>query len=185
MKKVKLLLAATVLSTIFFASCEKTDSLTVDSVAGKYVGTLSSDSGLKNTDGIASGEFDATVDVTDTGDGQIEVHCYGGDIDTTFMLNYYGNGDSTMVCLDGDAFEQMYGHIMGDDHGSTGNMGQGGMMGSTGNMGGQMNWGDHMSGEHQEGDEHFGGFDMTNNTFDYTMQTGTGDLRFQGAKTDM
>ncbi len=184
MKKVRLFLVMSVSALVFFTACEKSDPITVesaDAVVGTYIGTLSLETGLKSTNGAN----DATVDVTETTDGQLEIHCYGGDIDTTFMLNYYENGDSTMVCLNGDAFEEMYGHMMGDGQNGDGTMGQGGMMGSTGNMDSQMSWGDHMNSEHQANDEHFGGFDMTNDTFDYTMQTGNGDLRFQGTKTNL
>ncbi len=188
MKKMRLFLVMSVLTLVVFSSCEKADQLTLDTQAilGTYKGTISPETGLKSTN---DGSFDATMDVSDAGDGKIEVHCYGGDIDTTFMLNYYENGDSTMVCLDGDAFEEMYGHMMGDgDHdnmGDSSNMGgnMGNMGSNMGNMGG-MDWSSHMSQEHQQGDEHFGGFDMTNSTFDYTMRTDEGDLRFQGKKTE-
>ncbi|MCF6241007.1 MAG: hypothetical protein L3J74_06650 [Bacteroidales bacterium] len=175
MKKVRLFLVMSILTLVVFSSCEKTEQLSLDTQAilGTYKGTLTPETGLKSTN---DGSFDGTMDVTDAGNGQIEVHCYGGDIDTTFMLDYYPNGDSTMVCLTGDAFEQMYGHMKE-------NMNNGGMMGSSDMMGGQ-SWTDHMNSEHQEGDEHFGGFDMTNMTFDYTMQTGNGDIRFQGKKTE-
>ncbi len=177
MKKMKLILGLTVAALLTFASCEKSETLSVKSVAGTYKGTLISQTGLKST---ADGSFDATMDVSDAGNGQIEVHCYGGDIDTTFMLDYYLNGDSTMVCFTGEAFEEMYGHMKEN---MDNNMGTGSMMGSGDMMSGQ-SWMDHMSSEHEAGDEHFGGFDMTNNSFDYIMQTGTEELRFQGKKTE-
>ena len=120
----------------------------------------------------------ATSEVTKTGDGEIEVHCYGDELDTTFMLNYYSNNDSVMVCLTGNAFEEMYEHMMGQGH-----MG-GGMMGDISD--GETPWQHHLNDEHQPGDEHFGGFDMINNTFGYRFQMTDGDnqylLNFKGTK---
>ena len=47
---------------------------------------------------------------------EIEVHCFGKEIDTTFMLDYYEHNDSVMVCLTGSDFEFMYGHMLGEGH---------------------------------------------------------------------
>ncbi len=173
MKKVRLFLVMSILTLVVFSSCEKTElQLDTQAILGTYKGTITPEPGLKST---TDGSFDGTMDVSDAGNGQIEVHCYGGDIDTTFMLDYYPDGDSTKVCLTGDAFEEMYGHMKE-------NMNSGNMMG--GNMMDGQSWTDHMNSEHQQGDEHFGGFDMTNGTFDYTMLTETERLRFQGKKVE-
>jgi hypothetical protein len=37
-------------------------------------------------------------------------------MDTTFMLNYYENHDSVMVCMTDSDFEHEYGHMMGAGH---------------------------------------------------------------------
>lgn len=178
MKKVRLFLVMSILTLVVFSSCEKTElQLDTQAILGTYKGTITPETNLKSS---TDGSFDGTMDISDAGNGQIEVHCYGGDIDTTFMLDYYPNGDSTMVCLTGDAFEEMYGHSMGQE-----NMGENmGNMGNMENMSDMMDWSTHMSTEHQEGDEHFGGFDMTKGTFDYTMLTETERLRFQGKKVE-
>ena len=74
-------------------------------------------------------------------------------MDTTFVLNHYEHNDSVMVCLNGEAFEEMYGHMMGHG-GNMGNGNSGGMMGGMNN--GSSEWMNHMNNEHEEGDEHFG-----------------------------
>ena len=161
-----------------FTACKKTDQPMDNSIEGTYVGTLTTE-GLKSTVGAIPGSISATTDVTKTGDREIEIHCYSDELDTTFMLDYFDDNDSIMVCLTGDAFEEMYGHMMGDDH-----IG-GGMMG--GNNDGETEWQQHLNEEHQPGDEHFGGFDMTNHTFGYRFQVMNGDnpylLDFLGLKS--
>jgi len=172
----KLLVAIALITGI--ASCEKSEETPLDNtIEGTYTGTLTSE-GLKSAAGVIAGSTSATADVTKTGDGEIEVHCYSDELDTIFMLDYFDNHDSVMVCLTGDAFEEMYGHMMGEGH-----MG-GGMMGDINN--GETEWQHHMDDEHQSGDEHFGGFDMSNHTFGYRFQmtdeNSTYMLDFQGSK---
>ena len=174
---IKLLIAGVLIVT-GFAACNKSENPIPDnSIEGRYVGTLTTD-GLKSANGIMPGSTSATADVTQTGDGVIQVHCYSDELDTTFMLDYFDNHDSVMVCLTGDAFQEMYGHMMGDGY-----MG-GGMMGNSND--GETPWQHHLNDEHQPGDEHFGGFDMTNHTFGYRFQMMSGGnqymLDFQGTK---
>ncbi|MCY1721084.1 hypothetical protein OU798_12070 [Prolixibacteraceae bacterium Z1-6] len=175
--KAKLFLVVAVI--IGLAACNKTEEPIDNSIEGTYVGTLTVN-GLKSASETMQGSTSATADVTKTGDGQIEVHCYNDDIDTTFMLNYFDNHDSIMVCLNGDDFEHMYGHMYGQGH-----MG-GGMMGDITN--GETEWQHHMDDEHKDGDEHFGGFDPMNHTFGYRFRMFEGDtsymLNFQGSKSN-
>ena len=63
-----------------------------------------------------------TAEVKMMGDNQIEVHCFGEVLDTTFMLDYYEHNDSVMVCLTGSDFSNMYGHGLGEGHMSGGMM---------------------------------------------------------------
>ena len=181
MKKAKLVLAVAASLLVFLSACEKTNDLTIKSVEGKYVGTLTTEDGLKSNSGNIEGVNDATFDVTDMGNGQIEVHCYSEELDTTFMLNYFNHDDSVMVCLEGEAFEEMYGHMMtgtGSMMGSSGGMiSGGGMMGN-----GQTDWMNHMDSNHEDNDEHFGGFDMMNNTFNYTIKGEHKDYHFEGKR---
>ena len=124
--KIKIdLLIVSVIIILGFTSCDKSEkTVTNNSIEGTYVGTLTNE-GLKSANGIIPGNTSATADVTKTGDREIEVHCFSDELDTTFMLDYYENNDSMMVCLTGDNFEEMYGHMMGENH-----MG-GGMMGNS------------------------------------------------------
>lgn len=179
------------LAIFALASCNKTDDFSVNTIEGRYVGTITETGSLKSASGNV---YSATADVSKLKEGEIQVHCFGGDIDTTFMLNYFENHDSVMVCLEGDDFDEMYGHMN-----SGGMMGgtNGGMMGgtntgtNTGMMGGTQGnhqsqngteWQNHMSSLHQAGDEHFGGFDMMGKSFGYTFKMPNGDMTFQGTK---
>ncbi len=179
MKKKIILLFASALIVAGFTACNKSEEALPDnSIEGTYAGTLTTD-GLKSANGIMPGSTSATADVTQTGDGEVQVHCYSDELDTTFMLDYFDDHDSVMVCLTGEAFEEMYGHMMGEGHM------MGGMMGDISE--GETEWQHHMYDEHQPGDEHFGGFDMANHTFGYHFQMMDGNdpymLDFQGTKT--
>jgi hypothetical protein len=174
MRKIKGISILAVITLVVLAACEKTDELSVNSIVGTYVGTLTSGNDLKSQSVEGHGDDDATAEVTKTSDGKIKVHCYSSELDTTFMLDYYEHNDSIKVCLNGDDFENMYGHMMGQDHMS------GGMMGDMNN--GETEWMHHMNDEHDEGDEHFGGFDMMRHSFSYTFKMNDGDYHFQGTK---
>ena len=174
-KNVNILLVIALLAG--FMACNKTEDTPIDdSIEGTYTGTLTPD--LKSAQGTIPGSSDATAVITKSGNELIEVHCFTEEMDTTFMLNYYENNDSVMVCLTGDAFGEMYGHMLGQGH-------MGGMMGDIGS--GETEWQHHMSDEHQPGDEHFGGFDRMNHSFGYTFDMMEGSdhysVHFEGTKT--
>ena len=177
--KRRVILAGAILAVavIGFTSCEKAEDLNVNDIEGVYVGTFSVSSSLKSTLD-ASESHHGTAEISLMNDTLMEVHCFGVDIDTTFMLGYYEHNDSILVCLTGDDFENMYGHMLGEGH-----MG-GGMMGDSQN--GESQWAHHMHDEHNAGDEHFGGFDMHEMTFTYSFimmdESSPYYLRFHGVK---
>ncbi|MDE5417571.1 hypothetical protein L3049_06080 [Labilibaculum sp. DW002] len=129
MKNLKLVLSLAVMASLGFTSCEDSNISPSNSIEGTYVGTLTIKDGLKST---SNNTFDASQDgtavVSDLGNGQVEIHCFGSELDTTFIMNYYENNDSIMLCHDDAAFEEMYGHMMGSNGGM---MGSGAMMGGT------------------------------------------------------
>ena len=177
-KRVMLAGAILAVAVMGFTSCEKAEDLNVNDIEGVYEGTFSASSSLKMASLDASESHHGTAEVSLMGDNQIEVHCFGEEIDTTFMLDYYEHNDSIMVCLTGDDFEHMYGHMLGEGH-----MG-GGMMGDIQN--GETQWAHHMNDEHMNADEHFGGFDMHEMTFTYSFKMMSESspyyLRFHGIK---
>jgi len=179
MKK-RMIVVGAVLAVVVigFTSCEKAGDLNVIDIEGIYDGNFSVSSSLKAAS-LDGGEGDhGSAVVSMMGNNQIEVHCFGEEIDTTFMLDYYEHNDSVMVCLTGGDFENMYGHMLGEGH-----MG-GGMMNDIQN--GETQWRHHMNDEHEDGDEHFGGFDMHKMTFTYSFkmmdETSTYYLQFHGVK---
>ena len=171
----KVLLLAFVV-TFVFSACQKDGQTVNQSVEGTYVGSYTTTNTLKSAQVDANINKTATAVVKKLKDEQIEVHCFGDELDSTFILNMYNNGDSVMICLNGKSFQDEYGHMMGQ-----GSMGGGNMMGNN-----STEWGKHMNGEHKVGDEHFGGFNMQNGTFGYSFKmmagTSTYYLKFQGAK---
>lgn len=179
-KKRSMIMAGLALAVVLmgFTSCEKSDDLAIDEIEGTYKGAFSVSSLLKSAPSGGLDEDHGTAEISMMGDNQIEVHCFGEEIDTTFMLDYYEYNDSVMVCLTGGEFENMYGHMLGDGHAS------GGMMGDKDQ--GESEWMHHMNDEHNEGDDHFGGFNMSENTFTYSfrMMDGTTPyyLKFHGTK---
>ncbi len=176
MKRLTKILITGVLTVLTVAACERSDD-TPDDVGAEIQGTYTGIISRIESNGVSSDSFTGTTTVTLVGDREIEVHCYGSDLDTTLVLNYYEHLESVNVCLTGDAFENMYGHMLGAGH-------MGGMMGDM--LNGETEWEHHMEDEHQEGDEHFGGFGMDDHSFGFDfniMNEGNPyTLRFQGQK---
>lgn len=166
LKNIGLLFSFTLLT--FIVSCEKSDDLINNDIAGTYEGTLTIDLG-KKTDNSKTTNNIATAIVSMVGD-QIEVHCFGDNFDTTIMLDIYENGSDISVCLTGTEFENMYGHMVGQSN----------MNGNMQNM--DSEWMQHLNNDHQSGDEHFGGFDMQHHSFNYTFTTDHGNYHFEGTK---
>lgn len=166
------------LIVIGFTSCEKSEDLNVNDIEGVYEGTFSLSNSLKASSLDGSEDDHGSAVVSMMGNNQIEVHCFGEEIDTTFMLDYYEHNDSIMVCLTGDDFKFMYGHMLGEGHMD------GGMMNDI--QYGETQWMHHMNDEHENGDEHFGGFDMHEMTFSYSFkmmdEVSPYYLRFHGVK---
>lgn len=176
---------------ILVVSCKKeatitTDLTNFDQIVGSYTGTLNGNS-LKTM-------ITAHADVQLNADSSITVHCFGGDFDTTFMLDVFDQSDSVHVCLTGNEFYNEYGH-MRNHSGSTmtgfGNMMGGNTMG--GNMMGGNNttvadstgWMYHLRVDHMSGDIHFGGFNVDSHTFGYRFRDLNNSemfIRFEGIK---
>lgn len=163
MKKNRILFGL-MLSTVLLGliSCEKESSQSISDIEGIYVGSFSKSTSLKSDLPDGTGEHDGIAEVTMMDGNQIQVHCYGDEIDTTIMLDYFEHNDSIMVCLTGYDFESTYGHMSGEGHMT------GGMMGDIST--GETEWMHHMNDEHNDNDEHPGGFDMVHGTFSYSFR---------------
>lgn len=150
-------------------SCEKSET-PADTIEGTYNGNLTPVTDIKG----ATTASKATAEIKITGDNLIQVHCTAPELDTVFMLHYYENEGDYMVCLTGEAFRHMYGHMPEENH-------MGSMMDTT-----QSEWMYHLQTEHQAGDEHFGGFHMQEHSFEYLFRMMDGDqpygLQFRGTK---
>ena len=164
--KITLLISLSVLSIVLI-SCSK-DDLTIqylDEVVGNFEGYVTYDNG--NT--IDS--FVASAEITKKGDSQILFHCQTSLFDTTLVMDLFENGDRLEMCLTGDDFFNMYGHQVGERH-----------MGHMTNN--QNSWSHHMDDEHEDGDQHFGGFYHKNGHMDYTFLIGVqkDEYTFYGSK---
>jgi len=163
MKKRNIIIGLLITSALFVVvSCTKTNNNDMNNIEGTYYGIFSRKTSLKSAQTDSSGVDHGTAEITKVGENLIEVYCHGDEIDTTFMLNYYMQNDSALVCLTGDDFENMYGHMLGAGH-----MG-GGMMGDIGDE--ESEWMHHLNDEHKPGDVHFGGFDLKMGTFTYSLR---------------
>jgi len=165
-----LVVGGMIIISVFMLSCQKEDGTNLvlnltESVIGSYKGTIT-DSGSGNV-------YVATADVIKSDNSIVEVHCYSDVLDSTFVMEVFENGDTIMVCSVGGDFAKLYGHSRMNEHH---------MMG---NANGQ-DWGHHMDEEHDQDDEHFGGFNMNDLSFyyDFEMEDNHGDftLEFKGKK---
>ena len=177
MREIRLVAITIALTAFAMAACETSEIQSDNTIEGTYVGTLTDNNGLEGRS-FAKTIKDATAEITKIGNETIEVHLFDVELDTTFMLNYYEQRDAVMVCFTGDDFENMYGHMLGQGHMD------GGMMNDMQND--ETEWNHHLNDEHQDDDEHFGGFDMQNHSFGYQINMKDGGipyiLQFQGKK---
>lgn len=178
MKKIRLIGVTIALSLFVLTACEKSEISSDEAIEGTYVGTLTKYSALNVGIGMNTNEA-ASAEITKIGNEMIEIHMFGNELDTLFILNYYNHRDSVPVCFTGDDFENMYGHMLGQGHMN------GGMMNDMQND--ETEWIHHLNDEHEDSDEHFGGFDMQHHSFGYRfdrMVDGiTTKLEFQGTKS--
>ncbi len=158
-----------IMISMFMLSCQKEGETGIldltKSVVGTYKGTL--------TDGVTGNVSKAMADVIKSDNSIVEIHCYSDDFDSTFVMEVFENGDSLMLCNVGNDFINRYGHPRMNEHH---------MMG---NSNGQ-DWRHHMDEEHEQDDEHFGGFNMRDHSFSYRFETGDGHgdhaFEFKGKK---
>jgi hypothetical protein len=138
----------------------------INDIIGTYDGTYMESDGLKISDS-------AHAVVSHMGGLSLEIHCYGELLDTTFHMNIYANHDSLMLCSTGATFANMYGHELGGSH-----------MNHHENS--STEWMHHMEDEHDDRDIHYGGFNMSNHTMDYTFRIEESNsikfIRFQGIR---
>ncbi len=165
-----------ILIALIFASCSKdTDNAMgmnnnqntnlTKNVVGTYNGDL--------TNSSTNNSSSANTVISRVNDYTVQVHCISQDMDTTFMLDLYSNGNMMMVCNNGDDFTNEYGHSQTNSHDMMQNEDC-------------MDWNEHMSSDHNDGDQHYGGFDMDKGEFDYTFNmnssSNTYTRQFSGVK---
>jgi len=138
-------------------SCEKTNDQLISDLEGTYIGSFSRLTSLKSALKDGGAENEGVAEITMMENDQIRVHCYGDEIDTTFILDVYAHYDDYLVCQTGDEFRQEYGHEKGGMH-------MGHMSGS------QTEWMHHLEDDHEDEDDHFGAFDMGEGTFSYAFR---------------
>ncbi|NOZ48094.1 MAG: hypothetical protein GXO79_15155 [Chlorobi bacterium] len=146
-------------------------------ISGTYTGTLTTE----NTETVTN----ATLVATKIDSQTVKIHCYGEELDTTFSMLMYSNGDSIMLCYTDSMFNMEYGHHLSDEHHG---MGNGGMNNDEMiDENGMIDWAHHLDEEHDSIDMHYGGFNIANHTIDYTMNIEMTNntriyKRFQGTK---
>lgn len=171
MKKINLMAIIAITTVFIFSACSK-DNVTpsaqdyIDDITGNYKGVYTISDG--------SGVIDSAYAKIDHHSGNtIEIHCFGDLLDTTFVMDIYAEHDSIMLCDTGENFENSYGHGIGENH-----------MSHSGDN--NTEWEHHMKDEHDIGDLHFGGFNMSNRSFGYTFvlqnDSTTQNIRFEGIR---
>ncbi|HYQ56652.1 MAG TPA: hypothetical protein VEP89_04825 [Draconibacterium sp.] len=172
------LIAATVLAV----SCKKTDTNPDTTSLSKLVtGTYSGE--LKNSQTNIS--VPATLNVSALNDSMISMHCFANNFDTTLNMMLYENNDSIMMCFTGQDFYNEYGHNL-DNHNFCNSNPEGwhsGWEGEHNNWWGNQNnmwnaWNNHMNTQHNQGDQHYGGFNPNAHNCNYSFKVITGNLTY-------
>lgn len=145
--KVNLLIAG-----ISLISCTEnatnSDNLNLtENISGTYVGSLIDN----NQNNI---EYNAEVEISQLSETSIDMVLHCEIMDTTISFDVYRNDDSIMVCLEGEDFEECYGHSKSGHHH---------MMDDDD----KWDWMHHLNEDHDPGDKHYGSFDNDKHTFTY------------------
>lgn len=192
-------LMATIIGFLFY-SCNKEEETSLDntlasSVIGTYTGTLKSTTTNQSSP--------ATLNVTIINDSLVSMHCMSNNFDSTFIMQLYQNYDSIMVCYTGQDFYNEYGHNRNNydfctnrQSGWTNNawMNDGNCWGNMNQGWGNSNWAgtdqwnawtNHMNTQHNQNDNHFGGFNPNMNSciFKFSIQNNSNYFKvFEGVK---
>ena len=156
-----LLTSALMLVVIFAVSCKK-DDITPDSAQGLSKQVIGTYGGvLKNSQ--TNETKPATLIVSSLNDSLISLHCVSGNFDRTINMMLYSDGDSIMMCFNGQDFYNEYGHNL-DNHNFCNNKHNGchsdwendhhHWYGEQNNMSNA--WNNHMNTQHSRGDHHYG-----------------------------
>ena len=187
MKNTKVIFLMVAVVGFLFYSCNKEEETPLDntlasSVIGTYTGTLKSTATNQSSP--------ATLNVTLINDSLVSMHCLSYNFDSTFTMQLYQNYDSIMVCYTGQDFFAEYGHNRNNydfctnrQSGWTNNawMNDGNCWGNMNQGWGNSNWAgtdqwnawtNHMNTQHNQNDNHFGGFNPKMNSciFKFTIQ---------------
>lgn len=166
MKTLRILLSFFI--PILFMGCNDNDELMDSDITGTYTGELTQD--LSSKSSVTKSENFATVVVTKEGE-QIQVHCVSDNFDERIVLDTYHDDEIVRVCLTGEEFQNTYGHHLGMMN-----------MHQNGHQPQENEWMRHLHEEHEDGDEHFGFFDMRHRSFKFTFVTDQGSFHFHGTK---
>ena len=154
------------------SGCDKNEEIEPDSIDGTYNGSIRVE-GAANLDSKVS--YNSIVGEITTMGNQLEFHCYGEDIDITMMLEYFEHYESIMVCLTGNDYSDLYGHLHGS--GMISGMGINHMTSVN------TDWERHLRSSHNQDDPHFlSGFNMKDRTFNCTFDWNGATVTFTGKK---
>lgn len=119
----------------------------------------------------------AEIYVTAVNDSTVQMKCVSDIYTDSIMVNIYPNEGVAQMCFTQQDFERYYGYSMPDNNycnnGSWNNMGN---MSGSGNMSGQWQgsnsttpWINHINSVHNGNDVHFGQYDITSDSLNYTF----------------
>jgi len=168
---------------LLFMSCEKdnktpagnindTPIVLADEVVGNYSGLIVNSS----TDQSQS----AVLVVNAINDSVVTLSCIANGIDTTIMVQLYENSQQINVCFLGQDFYNQYGYNLNNNDFCTSKPeGWNNDWCMNNNCwGGQDQWNawtNHQNSQHNQGDVHFGGFDLENISCNYGFQFSSPD----------
>lgn len=168
MKNIKIL-SVMFLFSIFVLSCTNNMSTQgqidlTENIIGNYKGNLKD-----LNDSYKDYPTDVLIERLSNNTIKMTLHC---DImDTTINFDIYQYMDSLMVCLNGENFENHYGHSKTGKHH---------MMGD----GEMYDWMHHLDEDHEAGEMHYGGFNMDMRSFKYQFTDDKDNVNyvFEGIK---
>ncbi len=158
------------LLSFILISCNESDDLELDKLSGTYIGTINNVNVSKLSDSKSQDMFTAEVKLRGN---QLEVNCFGPQLNEQFMLEYYEHNGNYMVCLTGDDYKNLYGsehEMMNGNH-------------MNGMQGDDSPWMNHLNNAHQSNENHSNGeFNLNHHTFVCTFSWNDQSVTFNGIK---
>ncbi len=108
----------TTLILLLTNACNETNDSVSTDLSGTYVGTLDKEKLSKSSFDLSQVKYFMEIKHEED---FLKAHCFGPDLNTTFILEYHQHRETYMICLSGEDYQHLYrqeqqNYLMGGRH---------------------------------------------------------------------